>query len=111
MNQATDTPVTPEADAAGDELVTINSMNAFAALVATWHRSKMEKLQHLLTVPDGTTFEIGDEKLVLETEALKGFKFGVELSIMQLGELPFVVEYEDVPVEPPVEAAAAVTGD
>ena len=74
----------------------IQDINQFASLVANWHQAKMGALKHLLEVPEGTTFTVGEDKVVLEGAVLAGFKFGVELAIMQFSYLPFVAEIEDV---------------
>lgn len=75
----------------------LTSMDMMAALVTSWHTQQMGRLRHLLDIPEGTTFEIGDTKLEVCGDVLAGFKFGVELAIMQFKDLPFerVVASED----------------
>lgn len=92
----TDAPTPTAQELAGT--VPVESAEHFAQLVMAWHAHQIAQLRHALTVPEGTTFEIGDgddvKDLVLEGPALAGFKFGIELAIMRLGTLPFAVELE-----------------
>lgn len=89
MNQATEVQPT---QATLPDTVEINDVNQFAAAVAHWHAGVSSRLRHLLTVPSGTAFEVDGKELVLEGDVLKGFLFGTEMSIMQVGQLPFVME-------------------
>lgn len=81
--------------------IPVDNVDDFARHVATWHQNKVSQLKHLLEIPEGTAFTIGDgteeTELVLEGPALAGFKFGIEMALMQFGELPFVIELEDAP--------------
>ena len=80
------------------EVIEVDNLDQFVQILTTWHAEKCAIVQHLLAVPEGTTFEIGDDSLVLSGPALAGFKFGIEMAMMQLGTLPFVAELEDEPV-------------
>lgn len=82
------------------DIIVIDDLSKFVQVLATWHAEKCAVVQHLLAVPEDTAFEIGDETLVLAGPALAGFKFGIELAMMQLGTLPFVAELEDEVVHP-----------
>ena len=65
-------------------------------------------VQHLLDIPEGSEFQVGDDKpLVLTPENLAAFKFGVEMTMMQLGTLPFVAEMEDAAEDEALPADAA----
>lgn len=79
------------------EIVPVQNMDQFAAILGAWHTERIGKINQLLEVPEGTAFEVGEESVVLEGDTLKGFKFGLELALMQVGELPFVAELEDAP--------------
>ena len=86
------------------DTVEIDDLNGFVQILIAWHAEKCGVVQHLLSVPEGTAFEIDDrvnaEQLILSGDTLKGFKFGIEMAMMQLGTLPFVAEFEDAPVAP-----------
>jgi hypothetical protein len=72
----------------------VEDLDQFVAILTSWHTDKCAVVQHLLTVPEGSSFEIGGEKLVMTADVLRGFKLGVEMAMMQLGTLPFVAEME-----------------
>ena len=84
-----------------EEIVTIETVEQFSKILAAWHTQTVERTKHLLTVPDGMEFTLGEGEeestLTLSGAALAGFKFGVELALMQMGTLPFVAELEEVP--------------
>jgi len=81
-----------------NDIIPIESLDQFVAVLTAWHTSKVETIKHLLTLPEGSVFMIGEEELVLTKEALAGFKFGIGMALMQIEELPFVAEVEDTPV-------------
>lgn len=97
MNQAQDQSNPLDINKAAG-IVSIDNIDQFAAIVAAWHAERVGKIRHLLTVPEGTAFEIGEgaeaTDIVLTGDALKGFKFGIELALMQIGTLPFLFEAE-----------------
>lgn len=107
MNQEA-TPQVEAPASAPSEAVDISDINQFAGMVAVWFKAKQDQLKHLLTVPAGATFEIDENAetstLILDGSNLTSFKFGIELALMQLGELPFVVEFDEAPAEAPAEA-------
>lgn len=79
------------------ETVEVDNLDQFVQILTAWHAEKCAAVQHLLEVPEDTAFEIGEESLVLTGPALAGFKFGLEMAMMQLGTLPFVAELEEEP--------------
>lgn len=72
----------------------VEDLDQFVAILTTWHAEKCAVVQHLLEVPEGSSFEIDGVELVMTLEVLRGFKLGVEMAMMQLGTLPFVAEME-----------------
>lgn len=96
---------TTEAVQASPEVVPIKDMNQFVQVLVAWHSERCVAVQQLLTVPEDSEFQVGEQPpVVLTPEVLAGFKLGVEMAMMQLGTLPFVAETEDAPV-PPADAA------
>lgn len=85
---STDTPEAPDT-------VAIENLDQFVTILARWHAEKVATIKHLLAIPEGSAFEIGTDTLVLTPDVLAGFKFGLEMALMQLGELPFVAEREE----------------
>ena len=77
------------------EIVEVNTLDQFVRFLTQWHMEKCAAVQHLKEVPDGATFEIDGKELVLTGANMEGFKFGIEMTLMQLGTLPFVAEVED----------------
>lgn len=78
-----------------NETVPIENMDQLAQVFAAWHGERIQKLKHLLTCPEGTTFEVGSEDLELTGDKMKGFRFGVELCLMLVQNLPIALEFED----------------
>lgn len=96
----TQVPVLPE-------IVPIVNTDQFAQILAAWHADRIKKIKQLLEVPEGTTFTVGEEEVVLSGSTLASFKFGLEMALMQIGDLPFVAELEDVAIEAVVEQIVA----
>ena len=85
MTEATNTE-TPQ-------LVHIQSLDHFIALISHWHGQKVKVLEHMLTLPEGTAMQINEgNDIVMEGQMLEGFKAGLGLALMELGQLPFVTE-------------------
>lgn len=74
-------------------LVPVEDVNHFVRLVTLWHGKKVQVLEHMLSVPAGTTIQSGEgTEIAMEGEFLDGFKAGLALALMELGQLPFVAE-------------------
>ncbi len=98
------TEVTQEAS----PTIEIDDLEQFVRIMTGWHSQKVTTLKHMLEVPDGTEMIAGEEsptKVILTGDMLAGFKAGIELSLMELGTLPFAYETE------PEAAASAATAD
>lgn len=92
MTQSTDN--TPSS-----ERQTIGDLDTFFHLLTTWHESKVAMLNHMMAVPDGTEVTpVGEETptITLTGDTLAGFQLGIELSLLELGTLPF---YEGSPAD------------
>lgn len=79
--------------------IEIDDLEQFVKIMAGWHGQRVSILQHMLEVPDGTEMIVGDEsptRVILTGDMLAGFKAGIELSLIELGTLPFVYETTDV---------------
>jgi hypothetical protein len=96
----------PEAiQEAQPDVLPIENMDQFVQILTAWHGERCAVVQQLLEVPEGSEFQVGDApSLVLAGSMLDAFKLGIEMTMMQLGELPFVAETEDHPT-PPADAA------
>jgi len=96
----------PETDKAAPsgERMELHDVNIFGDLVVGWFAQRQHDLHHLLQVPAGTEVEMLDEidpscnvsSIILEGDALKAFRLGVQAAISILGDLPF----GRVPAEP-----------
>lgn len=88
----------------------ITSVNTFAQLIIGWHRRRVLATAHFLEVPEGQEVQIGDDPpITLTGDAHKAFLIGINLSLNELGTLPFVAEV--VKDEPEVEVAAEPGAD
>lgn len=78
-------------EATPDTLV-IEDMNQFVQILVAWHSERVQALEHMLQVPDGTVMETNGIDATLTGDLLVGFKAGIELALMELGTLPFAYE-------------------
>ena len=88
------------------DIVPVNDLDKFVQILTAWHANQCAAVKHMLEMPEGSTFHIGDaideEEVVLIGDALKAFKLGIEMAMMQLGTLPFVAEMDDEETKPEV---------
>lgn len=74
----------------------VTDLDTFVRLLASWHGKRVKRLEGLLMTPEGTKVTMNDtEEFTLEGENLKAFRFGVAMSLSQLGTLPFEAEFEE----------------
>lgn len=82
-----------------NETFPISDLDSMVTLLSGWHKKEVATLEHLLFIPDGTEVSFGDEPpIVLTGDLLTGFQTGISISLLRLGELPFIVETDDAPV-------------
>lgn len=82
-----------------NETFPISDLDSMVTLLSGWHKKEVATLEHLLFIPDGTEVCFGDEPpIVLTGDLLTGFQTGISISLLRLGELPFIVETDDAPV-------------
>ena len=97
MTEATQTtlPETPTAlELSG--VLEVSDLDTFVRYLVSWHSEKVALVKHMLEVPDGAKFKIGeDEPILLSGETLTTFKLGVQMALMELATLPFVADVED----------------
>lgn len=94
-NQNTHQENPPVVEEAKSNTVPIESIDQFAALVATWHSNAVATVKHLINSPEGIEIVIeGEAPLTLEGDTQRGFKVGLELALNFLGTLPFAAEHE-----------------
>ena len=75
------------------DLIPIQNIDHFIHLIVGWHNNRVAILKHMLSLPAGTQMQINEtESVVMDGERLEGFKDGLGLALMELGDLPFVVE-------------------
>ena len=79
-------------------LIPIQNIDHFIHLITNWHNNRVAVLQHMLSLPAGTEMQVNaTDSVVMDGERLEGFKAGLSLALMELGDLPFVVELEEAP--------------
>lgn len=80
------------------ESIEVTDVDQFTSMLNVWHAEKVSLLAHLRDVPEGTEVTIGtDTTLILQGDVRKAYQLGIELSLEELGKLPFEVSYEDTP--------------
>lgn len=82
-------------DTTVNDVVSVDSLEAFVPLLVQWHDLRISRLNHLLDTPEGVEVDMdGQAPLVLEGLALQGFKLGINIALHQLGKLPLVIDSE-----------------
>ena len=77
------------------DTVEVNSLDRFVHFLSHWHANKVATLEHMKQIPEGSEIEIqGQESKVVQGDFLAGYKTGIQLALMELGELPFTAEVE-----------------
>lgn len=80
------------------ESIAVTDLQMFVELLTIWHTRKVNILKHLMDVPQGMEVAIGDdEHLLLDGDAYRAFILGINLSLKELGTLPFTSITEDAP--------------
>ena len=75
------------------ELIPIQNIDHCIHLIVGWHNNRVALLKHMMALPAGTEMQVDENKtVVMDGERLEGFKDGLGLALMELGDLPFVVE-------------------
>ena len=73
--------------------IVVDDLDKFVKLLNGWHQEKVQVLEHMLTIPEGTEVVFnGEEPKALEGDFQKGFIVGLSTALMELGTLPFGYE-------------------
>ena len=78
-----------------NNLLYIDSLDQFINILHIWHGRKVQVLEHMLNIPEGTDMELDDKNIQLIGDVRTAFIEGIKLSLHELGTLPFTVEQED----------------
>lgn len=82
------------------DTVPVSDLDQFVRHLVAWHQTKVAELEHMLKIPQGIEVTFNEEgPQILKDDLHKGFLIGLSLGLMELGQLPFVFETEEV--EPP----------
>lgn len=78
------------------DIIPVQDANQLAGVVTQWHELIKQRLQHMVSIPEGTEleFENGDS-LVLEASTLSAFQLGIQYALSEMESFPINVEYED----------------
>lgn len=94
------------------DVLVIDSIDAFASLMASWHHNRVSQLQMALDAPDDIEVQFslaeGEPEITMNADHLAGFKAGLVLALNLFGKLPFDAIPDETPdsagVEPEVPA-------
>ena len=78
-----------------NNLLYIDSLDQFINILHIWHGRKVQVLEHMLNIPEGTDMELDDKNIQLIGDVRTAFIEGIKLSLHELGTLPFTVEQKD----------------
>ena len=83
------------AEAQATEPIEVDDLDTFVRLLAGWHSNKIQRLEHMLNVPDGITIQIEEDvEEPLTGDLRRGFRAGILVALGELGKLPFEAEIE-----------------
>ena len=69
----------------------IEDLDTFVNTLTAWHNRQVEVLKQLKNIPDGTEVSFEEGKVdVITGDLRKGFAMGIEVALIELGQLPFV---------------------
>jgi len=88
----------------------ITDLNDFVLLLTKWHTAKVEVLEHMLKIPEGTEASLSESvSVVLTGDAYIAYQIGLSTALSELGILPFVYELEsDDKATPPTAVDESV---
>lgn len=76
--------------------IPIDDLQTFAEKLSEWHSRKVQVINQLMQIPDGTVFSVEDgEDQVMTGDIRQGFLVGLTVALAELGKLPFYTEYDD----------------
>ena len=78
-----------------DNLLYIDSLDQFINIFHLWHGRKVQVLEHMLNIPEGTVMGLEGKNIQLTGDVRTAFIEGIKLALHELGTLPFTVEQED----------------
>lgn len=84
-------------DATASDTHEVSDLDEFVRILVHWHSKKVQILEHVLQVPEGTEMEFEGQTYPLTGDILKGLRAGINLSLIELGKLPFMAEVESEP--------------
>lgn len=98
MNQAQQDQVDQSNET--NDMVEVSDLDSFVRILFNWHESKVQVLEHIMDIPDGVVMNYTDDngkdlQITLTGDLLEAFKMGVNLSLMELGKLPFRIEAQE----------------
>ena len=92
---------TAQTQDAPSDLLAVEGLDHFIALLTDWHARQVATVKHLQEVPAGIKIVVGEgeeaKEHAMEGQFLEGFQLGLGLALNYLGVLPFMAEYADAP--------------
>lgn len=72
--------------------VELDTVEKTVQFITDWHTNRLARVEHLLQVPQGVEFTIGDSEVqILEGKLHAGFLLGVSLALNEFQTLPITV--------------------
>jgi hypothetical protein len=76
------------------DTVVMEDLHQFVTHLTRWHTAKVKMVKHMQKIPEGTEVTVDDGlPQELSGDMLKGFRIGLTLALVELGELPFSAEF------------------
>lgn len=74
-------------------IVEVTDIDQMVRILIEWNKQKVAILQHMIELPDATQVDIEeDNPIVLTGDVKRAFQLGIQLSIEELGNLPFTID-------------------
>lgn len=80
-------------DSNNSETISVETLDEFMVLFTQWHSSKVKMLEHMMEIPPDAEVSVNDgPSMKLSGDLREGFIVGLSVALMELGQLPFVLE-------------------
>lgn len=92
MTATIQTPDTNQPEA----IVEVTDMDQMVRILIKWNEEKVAVLRHMIDIPEHSQVEIqNDNPLVLSGDVRRAFQLGIQMSLEELGNLPFTVDHSE----------------
>lgn len=80
-----------------ESIIEVTNIDHMVRILVEWNKEQVALLRHMIDMPEGTQVDIEkDNSIALTGDVRRAFQLGIQLSIEELGNLPFTVDNNEV---------------